>query len=101
MADFFDEDLDEEFKTVTMTDEDGVDIEFCIIDQVMSSGERYLLVVESELMDDEETEAIILKEISINEEDVTYALVEDDAEFNKVADLFAENDGEYDIEVED
>ena len=58
-----------------------------------------MLDVESELMDDDETEAIILKEVSNDEEEVTYALVEDDIEFARVGDLFAENDGEYDIEV--
>ncbi len=96
-----DEDMMEEFETVTMTDEDNNEVEFVIIDNVRSAGERYLLVVERELMDDDETDAIILKEISIDEEDVTYELVEDDAEFDRIADLFAQADGDYDVRIDD
>ena len=62
-----------------MTEEDGTEVEFSIIDNVACGGERYLLVVETELMDDEESAALILKETSINTDDVTYELVEDDA----------------------
>ena len=89
MADIFEEVNEMEFETVTMTDENGEEIEFSIIDNVACGGERYLLVVETELMDDDETDAIILKEVSINTDDVTYELVEDDAEFKRLADLFS------------
>ena len=61
-------------------------MEFSIIDNVATANERSL-VVETELMDDDETDAIILKEVSINTDDATYELVEDDAEFDRVADL--------------
>ena len=56
-------------------------------------------MVETELMDDDETDAIILKEVSINTDDVTYELVEDDAEFDRVADLFAQKAEDYDVEL--
>lgn len=101
MGSFYDEDFEDEFEMVTMTDDDGNDVEFVIIDNVRNAGERYLLVVERELMDDDETDAIILKEVSIDEEDVTYELVEEEAEFDKVADLFAQNDGEYDVRIDE
>lgn len=100
MADIFEEANEIEFEVVTMQAEDGTDVEFSIIDNVASGGERYLLVVETELMDDEESEALILKEISINADDVTYELVEDDAEFERVADLFAKKGDDYDLEIE-
>ncbi|KXL51849.1 hypothetical protein CLNEO_28210 [Anaerotignum neopropionicum] len=99
MADIFDEANEYEFETVTMTEEDGTEVEFSIIDNVACGGERYLLVVETELMDDEETEALILKETSINTDDVTYELVEDDAEFDRVAELFAQKGEDYDVEI--
>ena len=85
---------------VTMTDENGQEVDFSIIDNVASGGERYLLVVETELMDDDETDAIILKEVSINTDDVTYELVEDDAEFDRVADLFAQKGEDYTVELD-
>ena len=97
MADIFDEVEELEFEVVTMTDENGQEVEFSIIDNVASGGERYLLVVETELMDDDETDAVILKEVSINADDVTYELVEDDAEFDRVADLFAQKGEDYEV----
>ena len=99
MANIFDEVDEIEFETVTMIGEDGEDVEFSIIDNVACGGERYLLVVETQLIDDDETEAIILKEASINTDDVTYELVEDDAEFDRIADLFAQSGGDYDVEL--
>lgn len=100
MADLFDE-LDEmEFEIVTMTDEDGTEVEFSIIDNVACGGERYLLVVETEGMEDDETNAIILKELSINTDDVTYEMVEDDAEFDRVAELFARKAEDYTVELD-
>lgn len=100
MADIYDEVNEMEFEVVTMTDENGEEIEFSIIDNVACGGERYLLVVETELMDDDETDAIILKEVSINTDDVTYELVEDDAEFDRVADLFAQKGEDYTVEMD-
>ncbi|MBQ7757492.1 DUF1292 domain-containing protein [Anaerotignum sp.] len=100
MADIYDEVNEMEFEVVTMTDENGEEIEFSIIDNVACGGERYLLVVETELMDDDETDAIILKEVSINTDDVTYELVEDDAEFDRMADLFAQKGEDYTVELD-
>ena len=99
MADIFEEVNEMEFETVTMTDENGEEIEFSIIDNVACGGERYLLVVETELMDDDETDAIILKEVASKTDDVTYELVEDDAEFDRVADLFSQKAEDYDVEL--
>ena len=84
MADIYDEINDLEFEVVTMTDENGDAVEFSIIDNVACGGERYLLVVETELTDD-----------------VTYELVEDDAEFDRVADLFAQKAEDYTVETDD
>ncbi len=100
MADIYDEVEEMEFEVVTMTDENGEEVEFSIIDNVACGGERYLLVVETELMDDDETDAVILKEVSINTDDVTYELVEDDAEFDRVADLFAQKGEDYTVEMD-
>lgn len=100
---FDDEDLTDEFDTVTMTDEEtGEDIEFAVIDKLEYDGSSYLLVVETELMDDDETDAVILKMVGSTESDLTYALVEDDNEFDKIADIFQKNSGEnYDVDIED
>jgi len=100
MANFEDE-FEDEFETVVMTGDEGDTISFSIIDNVVYNGQRYLLVIETEYMDDEESAATVLKEVGMDAENVTYALVEDDAEFDRVAELFAENDGAYDIEIDE
>lgn len=100
MADIFEEINENEFETVTMTTEDGEEVEFSIIDNVACGGERYLLVAETEFMDDDEAEALILKETSINTDDVTYELVEDDAEFDRVADLFQQKGEDYEVALD-
>ncbi len=97
-----DEELYDEFETVTMTDEEtGEDIEFAIIDHLEDCGQMYLLVIESELMDDEEAEACLMKQIGDEEDSLTYELVEDDEEFDKIAALFQEKGGEYDVEIDE
>lgn len=94
-----DDELYEEFETVTMTDDEtGEDIEFAIIDQLEYEGVRYILVVESEFIDDEESEAVILKEIAGDEEELTYEVIEDDTEFDRIAELFSQNSDDYDVE---
>lgn len=100
MSNQFEEDLEKEFEVVSMEDENGMETEFVIIDNVMSGGNRYLLVMESSLMDEEEADAIILKEIAINADDVTYEWVEEDAEFDRVSVLFANREGEYDVRID-
>lgn len=100
MSNQFEQDLEKEFEIVSMEDENGTETEFVIIDNVMSGGSRYLLVMESSLMDEEEAEAIILKEIAINADDVTYEWVEEDAEFDRVSALFASREGEYDVRID-
>ena len=99
MSDIFEEAEELEFEIVTMTDEDGTDVEFSIIDNVASGTDRYLLVVETEKMD--ETQALILKEVAIDANDITYEMVEDDAEFDRVAELFAQKGEDYEVSIDD
>ncbi|MBS4960149.1 MAG: DUF1292 domain-containing protein [Clostridiales bacterium] len=94
--------FDEEFEVITMTDEEtGEDIEFSVIDSLEEKGETYLLVVETALMDDGETDAIILKRTSSEGEDDIFSLVEEDEEFEKIAELFQKNGDDYDVEIEE
>ena len=70
----------------------GEDIQFEVIDQTTIDGQKYLLVA------DEDDIATILKEMVDDGEEITYQLVEDDEELQKVALTLMESD-EYDIEV--
>ena len=97
----FDEELVEEFDTILLTDEDGIETEFMIIDSLENEGNKYILVLESALIDDEDAEAMVLKLVAEDGEEDSYELIEDDEEFDKVADLFAAQGEDYEVEVEE
>jgi len=106
MADFNemnDDELDgfEDIETIIMTDEDGSEIEFCIIDELEYNGAKYLLVVESELFDDDESDAVVLKEVGQDGDEMIYEPIEDEEEFKAVSEMFSANldDGDYEIEL--
>lgn len=96
LNDFFDDD-EEVFDTVVMTDEEGNEIEFVVIDAIDIDKTKYLLVVAEEDSDLEEPEATILKEIKISGNDAIYEIVEDDDEFNRVSILLQDNEGDYEM----
>ena len=97
----FDDELTEEFETIMLTDENGDEAEFVIIDTLENEGESYILVVETAYIDDEDAEYMLLKKVDEEGEDVSYELIEDDDEFDKIAALFAEKSDEYDVEIEE
>lgn len=89
--------LDEEMEVITMIDDEtNEEIEFVVIDRKAIDKTEYILVIESCNIEDDEAEAAILKVVNETEEDIVYAIIEDDAEFDAAAALF-ESD-EYDVE---
>lgn len=83
----------EEIERITFIDEEtGEEILFEIVDEVLLEGVKYLLVV------DEDDISTILKQIGEEEDEIEYALVEDEDEFKKAATEFMASD-EYDIEI--
>ncbi|MHC1747495.1 MAG: DUF1292 domain-containing protein [Cellulosilyticaceae bacterium] len=79
-------------KIVFFDETTGEEVLFEIVDHLIVDDCKYILVV------DEEDVATIMKETEDDETEVTYVLVEDDAEFQKITLLFMESD-EYDVEV--
>ena len=53
-----DKDDMEEFETILLTDEDGQEVEFAVIDAAEMDGVNYLLVVEADWIEDENAEAM-------------------------------------------
>nr|WP_302597778.1 DUF1292 domain-containing protein [uncultured Cellulosilyticum sp.] len=83
----------EEIERITFVDEEtGEEILFEIVDEVLLEGVKYLLVV------DEDDISTILKQIGEEEDEIEYALVEEEDEFKKAATEFMASD-EYDIEI--
>ena len=83
---------------IIFTGDDGENIEFFVIEETQLSGNKYLLVCDSE-NEDEDSEATILKETALDGHEVVYEFVEDDVEFEAVAKLFDELVGE-DADIE-
>ena len=93
---FEDDDFEEEI--ITATDDEGNEKDFIVIDACEMNGAKYILVIDSEDSDDDEAEADILKEMSSDGDEVCYGIIENDEEFEKVAELFCQSE-DYDIEL--
>lgn len=83
--------MSEEFGNnfVTLTDEDGNDVEFEHIDTVEYEGETYLAFIPADLSIEEEAEVVILKVVEEGGEELLEA-VEDDAIADAVFDIVME-----------
>jgi len=95
---FFEDGEFEEIETLIMTDEDGNDVEYVIIDTVEHKGATFLLVVEMAMVEDDEADAILLKQVGEDEESYSYEEPTDE-EFEEIARLLNEQSDEYDIEI--
>lgn len=74
---------------IKFTDPDTQEVvEFAVEEETQLNGIRYLLVSEGE--EDGDCEAYILKEVSTEDEEVVYQMVEDDVEFSALAKIFSE-----------
>lgn len=81
---------------ITFCPEDGEAVEFYVLEQTRLGGVDYILVTDSE---DEDGEALILKDISAPEDtEAVYTVVDDDDEMDAVAAIF--EDMLEDVEIE-
>ena len=90
----------EDPELLTLTDENGNETDFVIIEGLEHNETLYLALVEAEHADDEECEFIILKNIADGDEDSLIS-IEDEDEFNTVRELFEakmENAGLFEFE---
>ncbi|MDR1066904.1 MAG: DUF1292 domain-containing protein [Clostridiales bacterium] len=83
---------------VTMYDEDDNQTEFIVISSVRGERANYLLVAES-ARDPDESEALILKEIRQDDDNMFFKTVDDDAEFMEAVSLFQLNDSDYELDI--
>ncbi len=84
-----------EFETVTLTDEEGVERDFDILAVMEFEGNEYYALVPT---DSEEDEYIILKSESADGDGEVLITIDDDAEFDRVAEAF---DNELMMEYEE
>lgn len=75
---------------ITLEDEDGKVIEFELIDEVVMNGVQYFAIVEAADADKTFCEYGIVKVVVENGEEMLVT-IDDDNEYNKVADYFDEH----------
>ncbi|MBR6359955.1 MAG: DUF1292 domain-containing protein [Lachnospiraceae bacterium] len=73
---------------VKFTTEDGEEVNFKVIEETKLNGCKYLLVLDD--IEGEEQEALIMKEVSDKDGEVSYEIVESDTELKSVAKVFEE-----------
>lgn len=84
---------------ITFTTEDGEQIDFYVLQQTTINGENYILVADN-TEEDEEANALILKESAQKDSDeVLYDVVEDEEQLNAIAKVFEELMEDIDILV--
>ena len=76
---------EEEVSILTLTDDNGNDVDFEYLDSIEYSGKEYLVLMP---MEEEATEIVILEIEPVDEENENYLAVEDEAVLNAVYGLF-------------
>ena len=78
---------EEEVSILTLTDENGADVEFEYLDCIEYEGKEYLILLP---VDEEETEIVILEVEPVDEENENYLAVTDEAVLDAVYAIFKE-----------
>ena len=78
---------EEEVSILTLTDENGADIDFEYLDCIEYQGKEYLVLMP---MEEDSNEIVILEVEPVDEETENYISVEDEATLNAVYAIFKE-----------
>ena len=78
---------EEEVSILTLTDDNGNDVDFEYLDSIEYSGKEYLVLMP---MEEEATEIVILEIEPVDEENENYLAVEDETVLNAVYSIFKE-----------
>ena len=88
--------VEEEIEIITLTDENGEDMDFEFLDQIDYEGKRYAVLlppiedVEGEEENEDEEVLILQVEEGGNDEAESYVFVDDDDSLSSVFDIFKE-----------
>ena len=81
--------MTQEDEVLTLTDEEGNEHDFSVIDMIEMDGSEYAILVPIEGQEGDEDEAIILKIVTDDDGNEVLVDIEDDEEWEKVADTYA------------
>lgn len=81
---------------ILFLDDQGREIEFMVLEQTTLAGTNYLLVADSV---EEDGTVLIMKEILLEEDYVSYEIVEDEEELEIISKIFNELIEDFDLTV--
>ncbi len=90
--------MEEKQEKIVFTTQDNEKIEFYVLEQTMISGVNYILVADS--VEDEEANALILRESANEADEIIYDVVEDDNELQAISKVFIEMLDDTEIEFD-
>ncbi|MCI8770736.1 MAG: DUF1292 domain-containing protein [Lachnospiraceae bacterium] len=88
--------MEEKLDSIEFETEDGEKVSLYVLEQTMIGGVNYLLAADSE---EDEADAYIMKEITGDENDSVYEIVEDDKELEALSKVFAELLDDVELEI--
>lgn len=81
---------------ILFLDDQGQEIEFMVLEQTTLAGTNYLLVADSV---EEDGTVLIMKEVSLEDDYVSYEIVEDEEELEIISKIFNELIEDFDLTV--
>ena len=90
---------DVELEVIVMTDDEGNEAEYAVIDEFDHNGTTYLIMIKAEDADDEEAEAAIFKQVGASEEEFVYEEI-DEEEYAGLEDMLKARLAEFDIDMQ-
>lgn len=90
--------MEDKQEKIVFTTQDNEKIEFYVLEQTMINGVNYILVADT--IEDEEANALILKESANEADEIIYDVVEDDNELQAISKVFIEMLDDTEIELE-
>lgn len=90
--------MEDKQEKIVFTTQDNEKIEFYVLEQTMINGVNYILVADT--IEDEEANALILKESANEADEILYDVVEDDNELQAISKVFIEMLDDTEIELE-
>lgn len=85
---------------ITLTDDDGNDVDFLLLDVVEYEGNDYIVLLPMEEADEDEQDDVLILKVERNGDSESYVGIEDENEMNAVFELFTA-ELEEDAEDED
>ncbi len=90
------QDMDNEGALITLTDDEGNEVEFEFLDVVEFEGEEYIVLIEN---NEDADEVVILKINAIDEDTEEYVSIDDDELLQNIFEIFKQKyEGEIEFE---